>query len=137
MQLETILFDSDAFVGYTVGTDDHHSFMVEYVKKMVNPDVLALTTSGVVFETASLLSRRFHHSYAREFLKFLEASQMHIVELTRDDRLAAQQLFTEQLTAHESLIDCVNVIVARKLGIKEMASFDTFYGRFELKYLRH
>lgn len=135
LESSTILADSDLFVGYLIKTDAHHKTAEQFLQTLDVEHGTLYTTAFVVVETTNLLARRFSHALATQFLAFLEESGLDVLEVTTEDRLAAQSLFCEHKSNHTSLVDCMNVIIAKRHGLTQIGGFDGFYTQFGLHVL--
>jgi predicted nucleic acid-binding protein len=124
-----VLIDSDAFVGWLSPNDAHHEHTSVLFAPILQQTVYPVTTSWVVAETATVLSRRDGQAIARLFLDRLKTVQFPIIHITEQ----LQRLTTEFFVAHDgkaiSMVDCSNVVVMREFHIPKILSFDKFYAR--------
>ncbi len=126
----TFLVDSDAFIGLFIATDIHHARVKTALSVIDQKGEQLATTSFVVAETATLISRRYAHALACRFVTFLQDSEFQVIDIGDHLREQAQTLFIEQTLEKVSLIDCANVAVVRYFGLQGIVSFDKFYTRF-------
>lgn len=123
-----ILVDSDAFVGLMVEFDAHHKRAREVFRRLEEREAHVVTTSFVVAETATVLSNRKGQSLAKTFLNdVIEKGKFPVVFISQDFYKETLKLFKQQTKKGTSVTDCANVIVARKLQIPTIFSFDKVY----------
>lgn len=127
--MSTVLLDSDAFIAWLIVPDGHHGRVVATLERLTRQSVNLTTTSYVVAETATLLSRRYAQAQARRFVQMLHDTDFPIIEIVADLRREAERLFLQQMTEKVSLIDCANVVAARQMNTPAIVSFDHFYLR--------
>jgi len=128
----TILVDSDAFIGWLIANDAHHSHVKSSLEKIDEMAGKLTTTSYVIAETATLLSRRYSQENACQFLRYIHTSDFPVIEVMGEVRQRAEELFLTQRTEKISLIDCANVIATRRFDIQAILGFDRFYSRFDI-----
>lgn len=110
-----ILIDSDAFIGWLSQNDALHERVVHAFDQIRKDRLAMATTSLVVAETATTLSRRISQKMAVEFLSFVE--QLPIIHMTEDLQREALALFKAQSNEGTSVVDCANVVVMQRLSI--------------------
>ncbi len=87
----------------------------------------------MIAETATLLSHRYSQDYACRFVRYLHTTEFPVIEVAGEIRQQSEELFLAQKTEKVSLIDCANVIVARRFEISIILGFDRFYSRFGIR----
>ena len=125
----TVLVDSDGFIAWLIKPDAHHQRVLSLLNHFDKHAIHMTTTSYVVAETATLLSRRYSQAQARNFVQFIHKTQLPVLEIMGDLRRQAERLFEEQTIEKVSLIDCANVIAIQHFAIPAILSFDRFYSR--------
>ncbi|MCA0456144.1 MAG: PIN domain-containing protein [Chloroflexi bacterium] len=128
----TILVDSDAFIGWLIANDAHHTQVKSALEKIDDMAGKLTTTSYVIAETTTLLSRHYSQENACQFLRYIHTSDFPVIEIVEQVRQQAEELFLTQRTEKISLIDCANVIAARRYNIQAILGFDRFYSRFDI-----
>ncbi len=128
----TILVDSDAFIGWLIANDAHHLQVKSSLEKIDDLAGKLTTTSYVIAETATLLSRRYSQEHACRFVRYIHDSDFPVIEVTGEVRKQAEELFLAQRTEKMSLIDCANVIAVRRYDVQAILGFDRFYSRFDI-----
>jgi predicted nucleic acid-binding protein len=121
-----VLIDSDAFVGWIFPNDVHHKRVLTLFKRIKKQGYRPVTTSWVVQETATVLSRRSGQGDAKKFLDIMTSDfpVIHITELLERDTAT---YFCAQEGPNISMVDCSNVVVMHEFNITHIASFDKFY----------
>ena len=126
----TVLVDSDAFIGWLIAADAHHSQVKAVLRRIREQGATLTTTSYVIAETATLLSRRYAHEYACRFIAFIHSTEFPVIEVMGELREQAEDLFFTQKIEKVSLIDCANVVAVKRFAVNSILSFDRFYRRF-------
>lgn len=131
----TYLVDSDAFIGWLIAADAHHAQVKTALEHIQQQEGSLTTTSYVVAETATLLSRRYAQSYACHFITFVHNTEFPVIEVVGELRQQAENLFITQKTEKISLIDCANAIAVKRFALDSILGFDRFYRRFDIPVL--
>ncbi len=122
---EQVLLDSDAFVGWLVAHDAHHTRMLQVLDAMRQDRIQPLTTNLVVAETATMLSYRMSHTHAVRFLKL--AASVRTVLINQELHERTLEIFARQTRNKTSFVDLANVAVMQALNIPWIVSFDKTY----------
>ncbi len=129
----TILVDSDAFIGWLIANDAHHTHVKTALETINRGEGKLTTTNYVIAETATFLSRRYSQEYACRFVRYFHTTEFPVVEVADDIRQQSEELFLTPKTEKVSLIDCANVIVARRFEVSAILGYDHFYSRFGIQ----
>jgi predicted nucleic acid-binding protein len=120
-----VLVDSDAFVGSMLKDDAHHKTMKALLEIIKQNYISLVTTSFVVAETATVLSKLDSQAQAK---KFLHAVKYHpIIHITEELQAKSLALFAAQTKKRTSVVDCANVVVMKHFHIPRILSFDKAY----------
>jgi predicted nucleic acid-binding protein len=134
MPLETVLIDSDAFVGWQIKQDYHHDAARRGFEQIIEKRLKPFVTSLVVAETVNLLSRRYALEDAKRFLREIEP--LPVISIDHETYLETRHLFLEQDRKKASFVDMANVVVIRRYNIHSIFAFDSVYaGDFNLRQL--
>lgn len=88
-----ILVDSDAFIAWLIVQDAHHNRVRTALDTLNQSAKNLTTTSFVIAETATLLSRRYAQAHACRFIRFLHSTEFPVIEITGEVRQQAKELF--------------------------------------------
>ena len=80
----------------------------------------------VMYEVATVVSRKYSHQEAIKVAAILRASKESILTLSPEDERKAWELFYSHKKKNVSFVDCANAVIADSFGLKIM-SFDEFY----------
>jgi predicted nucleic acid-binding protein len=130
---EVILIDSDAFIGLLVEKDAHHAYAHEMFERVAKENIQI--SNYVLLETATWLSGRISQALAKTFLSFIRESEFPVLFVDAPLQAETEALFLAQDVKGTSIVDCANVIIARRFGIRRIFSFDGFYKRCGLSLL--
>jgi predicted nucleic acid-binding protein len=122
-----VLVDSDAFVGWIMPDDAHHHRVSERFERIFVRRRRLVTTSWVIAETATVLSRKAGQEVARLFLERVELLGFPVIHMSEKLQAATVELFKAQLGRNVSMVDCSNVVVMETFEIRAILSFDEFY----------
>ncbi len=122
-----ILIDSDAFVGLFIEHDAHHSNMQTLMQGFAQKRRKLVTTSFVVAETATVISRIKGQKVARQFLVYVRSGVIPIIFIDESLQRASEQVFISEENKNTSMVDCSNVAVMEQFHIPQILSFDQFY----------
>lgn len=125
-----VFVDSSALYAYLVDKDEFHQEAIEFLSK--RPELI--TSSVVLHEIVAIFTKRISKSIAFKLgaLVFDEAL-MKIIIPNRDDEKASWNLYQNSNIGKISWVDCNNVIIMKRLGLKEIFSFDSDFEKLGLK----
>ncbi len=129
-----ILIDSDAFVGLFIEHDAHHVNIQSQIQNFHQARRKLVTTSFVVAETATVISRIKGQEVARRFLTYIRSGGIPVIFIDEALQRAAEQVFVSQDNKSTSMVDCSNVAVIEAFHIPHILSFDqVYFKKFGLK----
>jgi predicted nucleic acid-binding protein len=128
-----VLIDSDAFIAWLRPGDLFHAHAQAMFTKLAKQATPVATTSLVVLETATVLSHREGTNVAKRFLDLVEASHLPVIHIDAELQQATIALFKSRAVKGTSMVDCANAVVAKRLGIPQVFSFDHFYRQMGLR----
>jgi predicted nucleic acid-binding protein len=128
-----VLIDSDAFIAWLRPSDLLHDNARTMFTQLAQQETPVTTTSLVVLETATVLSYREGPGVAKRFLDLVEASHLPVIHIDAELQQATIELFKSRAVRGTSMVDCANIVVARRLGIPQVLSFDHFYRQIGLR----
>lgn len=121
------LVDSAAWIAIYMPDDLFHRDALMIYEGLKAQNRKMVTTSAVLGETVTVLSHRAGQELARSFLSFIQRSEIPVIFIDEDMHQQALALFRQQEKKGTSFVDCANAVVARRLGIATVFSFDDFY----------
>jgi predicted nucleic acid-binding protein len=123
-----VLIDSDAFVGATLADDAHHGTATQLFHQLIKQRVSCATTSLIVMETATVISKLAGQDPARHILvELVEKHRFPVLFIEEKFYLDALEIFKQQERKRTSVVDCANVAVMKQLEIPAIFSFDQVY----------
>jgi uncharacterized protein len=122
-----IFIDADAFIGFVSPKDAHHEHAKKLFEKIKDTDESFVTSWDVVDEAITKISYQVGKANAQKFLEFLGTSKINIEYPSPAFFSSVMGVFTHQTSAHISWTDCVNMVIAKNLGITTFFSFDHHY----------
>lgn len=125
MIMDMPLLDTDFIISMGFPEESTHKQAKILAKKYLNTNN-AYYLDLVLYETAIVISRKYSHKKAVEICSVLRKNTDSILKLSPEDEIKAWNLFNSQQTKNISFVDCANVVIAKKLGLK-ILSFDKFY----------
>ncbi len=85
----------------------------------------------VLYEVATVISRKYSQNKAIEVCSVMRKNTSSILKLSPEDEIKTWDFFNSQKNKNISFVDCANVVIAKKLGLK-ILSFDKFYEKITL-----
>ena len=122
--ISKLIVDSDFLYGLFVIDDPHHHKVIEFLPILNGVEIII--TSLVKYELITLLSRRKNQEFALNALHQINTIGATIYYIEQKDDTAIIKEFMSHQTKKISVVDCANLILAKKLNTK-IASFDRFY----------
>jgi predicted nucleic acid-binding protein len=118
------LYDTDFLLSLLVGSEPNHAKSLVIDRRSDAEEFYILNIAH--FEMATVLSRKYNQEFALKVLVHFSALPFDYIELTEDDEEEAWKEFYSHKKKNVSFVDCANLVIARKYGMK-IASFDAFY----------
>lgn len=132
---EKIFIDTSAFLGLYIADDDFHKQALQFLFSLSEKKVSFTTTNFVLDETYTFIRKRAGKKKAVEFRLFLEESidTVRIVRITKVDEVAAWKFFQDLPGRGISFTDCTSFAVMKRLGLKEVFTFDRDFAKAGFK----
>lgn len=124
------ILDTDFIIALRFPLESTHDRAVNWTRQFLTESE-GLVTSLVEMECATVISRKYSQIQAIQTIQALHQSPSATIYLDRDDTIKTWELFAQQNKRSTSVVDCANVVVAKKMGCQIM-SFDSFYRKFNL-----
>lgn len=119
-----VLYDTDFLLSYLVTNEPNSKRAIQLVQATDHEEITILML--VQYELATVMSRKFDQKFALDVLTDLTSLPIDFIELTEDDEEEVWKEFYSHKKKNISFVDCANLVIARKYGMK-IASFDSFY----------
>lgn len=126
--------DTGAWFACFYKRDQHHSDSVRIWHHTEHSRIRLFTTNHILDELATLLARRTSYHFSGNKLKDIYDSDIRIERPSEKDELDALDFFLKYADQEISFTDCLSFVVMRKLGIRQVFTFDRHfeYAGFEL-----
>ena len=121
---ENVILDSDFIFGFFDTSDANHTRAKEMYEVIKKSNLIILNITR--FEVITLVSRRANQEFAKQVLSELDGFDPQIFFVDEQSEAEIWAEFHRHSKKNISLIDCANLVFARKLRAK-IASFDQFY----------
>lgn len=119
-----VLLDTDFLINLFVPNEPNNGKAHAIMKDISECERFALNL--VSYEIATVLSRKYAHSFALKILDDLKKTELHIMRFSEEDEKETWKQFFSYTKKNISFVDCANLVVAKKHNFK-IASFDAFY----------
>jgi len=131
-----IFIDTNVFVALEDEADSTHKRAIEisqYLLKQNN--VKYYTSSEVISETLTVISRKLGKEVAKKFVK--KHKNSHMIDIFFDENLYRKTVNTYLKLKQNSIsfVDCSNVVIMRKYKIKYIFSFDEDFKKMGVELL--
>ena len=130
-----IFVDASAFLGWYNRSDQYHALARPVWLNLEAQGRRLYTSNFVLDETLTLLARRTSYAFAAEQGGALyDSTTLTILRPSKQDELASLELFEKYADQKISFTDCVSFVLMRKVGLKEVFTFDQHfrYAGFEV-----
>ena len=130
-----IFVDIGAFLARYLERDQHYKEAVPVWLRLSRDRPKLYTSAFVLDETLTLLARRSSYAFAASKARTIFASSAFtILRSSAEDELASLELFEKYADQKISFTDCVSFVLMRKLGLREVFTFDQHfrYAGFEV-----
>lgn len=122
-----LLVDSDFWMGLVVENDAHHANVLRELQNVQKQKAELFTLKLVIYETATVLSRKIDQKRSLLFLDTFYALPVSHIDLSSELEDASWDIFKKQTKKGTSFIDCANLAVIEYYKLDGILSFDTFY----------
>lgn len=134
--ITSVFIDTNVFIALEDEADSTHKRAIElseYLLKQKN--VRYHTSSEVILETLTVLSRKLGKEIAKKFIKKHKNSQ--IIDIFFDENLYKSTLkaYLKLKQDKISFVDCSNVLIMKKYKIKHIFSFDEDFKKMGVELL--
>lgn len=124
IQPESVILDSDFIFGFFSTNDANHAKAIQLYEIIKNSNLIILNITR--FEIITLVSRRSTQEFAKQVFQELDGFDPQIFFIDQSNDAEIWKEFNKYSKKNISLVDCANLVFARKLNAK-IASFDRFY----------
>lgn len=126
--VDKLFVDADHFIAVVNKKDKNHQKAIRLSRLVAQARISFIVASGYsVGEAITVISQKVGHQTAISFSKALEKSDLTIIDVSREQRLAGLVVFERQKSKNVSFTDCVNMALMGELGIDTILSFDEDY----------
>ncbi|MEI6532891.1 MAG: PIN domain-containing protein [Candidatus Roizmanbacteria bacterium] len=119
-----VLYDTDFLLSFLVSTEINNKKAISIYKKHNPHELFALNL--VKFELATVLSRKFDHTFAKQIVLALSEVPFQWLSISEIEEEAIWREYFSYNKKNISFIDSANLVVARTMNMK-IATFDSFY----------
>ena len=124
MPTTNIFIDTNVFVALRDTNDSTHQKALEIAKTLKEKTVRFYTSSDIIGETLTVLSRKLGKAIALDWYKDLQKSDIREIFVDETIHQKARSLFNKTRPKNISFIDCSSVVIMRENRIRFIFSFD-------------
>lgn len=134
--MHNILLDADALVALVKEDDSNHARAVKIYRELKAANASFFLSPFTTAEAATVLSYKYSHPRAKEFLREMRSNDLPVIELEENSDLA-DKWFLKQNKKGTSYFDCYNMALLEryKNQLDAIFSFDTVYKTSGFKLL--
>lgn len=134
MTSKRIFVDTSFFKAISDKKDDFHDFSIKTLKRIKSEGYELVTTNYILDETYTLVRTRCGYEDVIDFHDGLFSGMLflQIVRVGVDDEIKAWKFFLEKWSKL-SFTDCTSFAVMKRLGLTEVATFDSHFSRAGFK----
>jgi predicted nucleic acid-binding protein len=123
-----IFVDTGPFLARYLEHDQHHDAALRAWAEIEHNSQRCITSSFVVSETLTLLTRRASQSFAAEKGRRLYGSSaFEILRPQREDEIAALEVFTKFADQRVSFTDCLSFALMKRHRLRRAFTFDRHF----------
>lgn len=131
-----VFVDTSAWCALVDAADKQHSRAATIWQTILNGGDSLVTTDYIFDETVTLLRQKLGHLIAVEFGTDLLASKVcSLVEVNRDIRQKAWDIFVKYKDKKFSFTDCTSFAIVDDQSIKQSFAFDAHFKQYGLSLL--
>lgn len=130
-----IFIDADAFVALLDKKDPNHKKAQKINNYIEETGYTVFTSNFAVGEAITVISQNAGHSLAVAFGKKLFTGEIFIIDVNRQQAIAALKKFAWQKSKNVRFTDFVNMVLMDELKIETIFSFDKHYQKSGYKLL--
>ena len=124
MPTTNIFIDTNVFVALRDTNDSTHQKALEIAKTLKEKTVRFYTSSDIIGETLTVLSRKLGKAIALDWYRDLQKSDIGEIFVDETIHQKARSLFNKTRPKNISFIDCSSVVIMRENRIRLIFSFD-------------
>lgn len=125
MTLNSVICDTDFLISLHVTNESAHKKAVQIFDR-ISEETNFIISNITKYEVATVLSRKFPHSYAVEILEAINQNFAYELWFEQDWQAETFKIYSNQTKKNISFFDCSCLFLAKKFKWK-IASFDKFY----------
>ncbi|MFA5995833.1 MAG: PIN domain-containing protein [Patescibacteria group bacterium] len=124
-----VFIDADALIAIMKHDDINHDKAFKCLEKLVQQEVIFLTSNYVFAEVVTVLSQRVSQASAKQFINIMRSTDSPFIVRWVDEIIAdeAVTIFEQQTSKNVSFVDCVNMALVKIDNIDQIFSFDSVY----------
>ena len=124
---QKVLVDSDAFISLRFSDQSTHLQARKILRKLQKDKVQLYCLNLCLYETATVISRKYSQQKAVDFFNDLKVSSPTIINMSPELETLTWNIFVQQTKKCTSFIDCANLSALSYYNIDKIFSFDQFY----------
>ncbi len=129
--IKSIFLDTSYFKAWIDDKDEFHDQALNLLERLeVESEIELITSNYVVDETFTLLRVKSGVEMAKKFYQFLQekGSEIDMVRVTIEDERKVWEWFWNKWSKL-SFTDCTSFAVMKRLGLKQVATFDEHFAQ--------
>lgn len=131
--MERLFIDTTAFMALYDRSDRYHASTIRYWRSLREKRVKLWTSEYILDETLTLIRKRVGHGEAVAFGNSIRTGKTDVLEVTRDIRDTAWEIFVRYSDKDFSFTDCTSFALMRQIAVKKAFSFDRHFAQFGLE----
>jgi predicted nucleic acid-binding protein len=127
-----LFVDTNIFVALRDETDSTYKKAQALLRKISKERYILYTSSDVIGETLTVISKKLGKGSARKFLEYIDSGLVNEIFIDEQLHQRARELFAQTPQKNISFIDCSSVIAMKSQKIDTIFSFDQDFKKLGL-----
>lgn len=131
-----VFVDTNVFVALRDENDSTHKKAIKILDKLHREKALLYTSSDIIAESLTVLSRKLGGDHAAEFLREIKKGIPKEIFIDINLHSEARNLFTKVKPKNISFIDCSSVVAMKTNKIETIFTFDKHFKSLGVELLK-
>ena len=134
--IQSLFLDTSFIIALEDADDENHGKAILFWKSFIKKPRPLITTTYIFDETVTFLRKRLGFDKAMEVgNRILSSQSLEVIHISKEDFEKGWEIFLFYKDKNFSFTDCLSFFIMRKMGLKEVLSFDQHFQQMGFKRL--